>query len=139
MEMQNLNEKGSVIKNQTLLYHQNGMNGAQAILRSFMDYQVISNMPDLVEMTGAWKGGVGGDTCSAFAAATLIIGFQEENRTENLQKLKNWFNENYGSISCPSITAQAGGRPSKQQKEFCDMLSAHTAEYVYLLLHNKEK
>jgi hypothetical protein len=89
-------------------------------------------------MTRAWKGGIGGDTCSAFAGATLIIGFYEETRDENLKRLNDWYQKNYDSISCPTITAAIGGRPSPRQKVFCDDLSAETAGFLFNLIKGEK-
>lgn len=127
------------IKHRTLQLHKNGLNGAQAILQAFMEEQLIPNYPELIKMTTAWKGGIGGDTCSAFAGATLIIGFYEETKEENLKKLKEWYKENYQSISCPAITQEVGGRPSLRQKLFCDELSAETALFLYQLIKGEEE
>lgn len=127
------------IKYRTLQLHKSGLNGAQAILQSFMEEQLIPNYPELIKMTTAWKGGIGGDTCSAFAGATLVIGFFEETREENLIKLKDWYEENYQSISCPAITQEVGGRPSVRQKQFCDELSAQTAQFLYQLIKGEEE
>lgn len=134
--MQDINSHA--IKEKTLSYHQSGMNGAQAVLQALMDCEVIEEMPDLIRMTSAWKGGIGGDTCSAYAAATLILGSDELNRDSNLMELNLWFKEHFGSISCPAITSQVGGRPSKSQKSYCDQLSADTADFVFQLM-NKTK
>lgn len=115
------------------------MNGAQAILQAFMEEKLIPEYPELIKMTKAWKGGIGGDTCSAFAGATLIIGYYEETKEENLKKLKTWYQENYDSISCPIITKEVGGRPSVRQKQFCDELSAQTAQFLYQLIKGEEE
>lgn len=127
------------IQHRTLELHKSGMNGAQAILQAFMEEKLIPDYPELINMTKAWKGGIGGDTCSAFAGATLIIGFFEETREENLIKLKDWYETNYQSISCPAITEVVGGRPSPRQKSFCDELSAETAKFLYSLIKGEEK
>lgn len=126
------------VKERALVHHQAGMNGAQAVLQALMDGQVIEDMPHLIQMTSTWKGGVGGDTCSAFAAATMAIGLLEEKQGESMQAFKAWFTENFGAINCPTITAQAGGRPSKTQKDYCDLLAARTAEYIANIKQNKE-
>lgn len=132
------NEELAEFREKTIAYHQAGLNGAQAVLQTLMDYHSFPNMPQLVEMTGTWKGGVGGTTCSAYAAATLAIGMLKESQSERLQQFDTWFKENYRSISCPTITATVGGRPSPEQKAFCDLISAQTAEYVYKLTNIKE-
>lgn len=124
---------GENVQERTLRYHQSGMNGAQAVLQALMDCDVIENMPELIKMTSAWKGGIAGDTCSAYAAATLVIGLETSNREEKLKAFDQWFKENFSSISCPAITSQVGGRPSKAQKTYCDQLSAETAEYIFQL------
>lgn len=121
------------MRQKTVELHQAGMNGAQAVLQALMDCEVIDQMPELVKMTSTWKGGIGGNTCSAFAAATLVIGLSGEKSDEKLAIFNQWFKDNFGSISCPSITEKAGGRPSKEQKVFCDALSGDTAEYIYQL------
>lgn len=126
------------VKDKTLEYHQAGMNGAQAVLQALMDFGVVEKMPDLVKMTSAWKGGIGGDTCSAYAAGTLALGLDEKNQEKNLKAFDQWFKEIFGAISCPAITSQVGGRPSKEQKTYCDKLSAETAAYIFQLKHAKE-
>ncbi|MDQ0153789.1 C-GCAxxG-C-C family protein [Robertmurraya andreesenii] len=123
-----------------LSYHQNGLNGAQAVLQALMDSEVIENMPELIKMTSAWKGGIAGGTCSAYAAATLALGLEQNDREKKLKAFDQWFKENFGAISCPAITAQVGGRPSPSQKSFCDKLSAKTAGYIFQLTNsNKQK
>lgn len=125
--------KAVEVKQTALSYHQAGLNGAQALLQALMDHEIIPDMPHLVEMTSTWKGGIGGETCSAYAAATMAIGSLKEDREEKLLNLQEWFKENFGSISCPMITEHAGGRPSQQQKSYCDQLTSRTAEFVSLL------
>lgn len=124
------------IEQLTIQYHQEGLNGAQAVLKALMDVQVIPHVPELVQMTSAWKGGVGGDACSAFAAATLAIQSISERSEVDQANFKEWFLCNYKSMSCPEITAAAGGRPSATQKQFCDILAGSVAKYVNNLTKN---
>lgn len=125
------------IENKALQLHQSGLNGAQAVLQTFMECGLIKNMPELINMTSAWKGGIAGDTCSAYAAGTLLIGLYGQEKAEKLQVFDRWFKDQFGSISCPTITDKVGGRPSKAQKSFCDTLTARAAGVLFELISDK--
>ncbi|MGD8189670.1 C-GCAxxG-C-C family (seleno)protein [Brevibacillus ginsengisoli] len=110
-------------------HHQSGLNGAQSVLKAMMDAQIIPDMPTLVEMTATWKGGVCGQVCSALAGGTLVLGTmdQADKKTADFQK---WFMETFGSHDCSTITKRVGGRPSPEQKAYCDQICQKTAYYL---------
>lgn len=130
-EDQNPEDISVLAREKAQTYHQAGLNAGQAVIQALTDFKVIPNLPGLIPMLAAWRGGTtGGGTCAAFAAGELVLGLLKTNPESAVEVFKRSFLMLFGSTNCRTLTTTLGNRESPERRRFCDHVCGMTAAYL---------